>query len=103
MDRFVKPIRSTYSTKTKSKSSTTRNHPYKSRQDLLKEKCCTPRLVGNIFTSSNTGHQVPQGPGGRSTSYFQTRNSKLASQFNQPLTDTTNTQPCPPEIFRNCC
>jgi len=102
MDRFVKPIKSTSSTTTKSKTSTTRNHPYKSRQDLVKEKCCTPRSVGNS-TSSSTGHQVSQGPGGRSTSYFQSRNLKLASQFNQPLTDTTNAKPSQPEIFRNCC
>ena len=103
MDRFVKPIKSTSSTTTKSKTSTTRNHPYKSRQDLLKEKCCAPRPVGNIFTSSSTGHQVPQGPGGRSTSYFHSRNLKLACQFNRPSTDITNTQPSQPEIFRNCC
>jgi hypothetical protein len=103
MDRFVKPIKSTSSTTTKSKMSITRNHPYKSRQDLLKEKCCAPRSVGDICTFSSTGHQVSQGPGSRSTSYFQSRNLKLACQFNQPSTDATSTQPSQPEIFRNCC
>jgi hypothetical protein len=104
MDQFLKPIKPVIPTTNKSKS--TRCHPYKSKEDLLKEICCATRPVGNIFTSSITGHQVSQGPG-RSTSYFQSRNQKLASQFSRPtspLSDTTtNTPPRVPEIFRNCC
>ena len=106
MDRFVRPTKSTIPTTNKSKS--TRSHPYKSKENLLKEKCCIPHPVGNIFTSSSTGHQVSQGPGGRSTTYFQSHNLKLANQFNRPtspFTDTGNTlQPhVPGQIFRNCC
>jgi twin BRCT domain len=98
MDKFVKSTK--LSSGEKSELSVKGGRPYKSRADLLKEKCCAPRPVGNIFTSSSTGHQVSHGPG-RATSYFQSRNLKLAHQFNTPLLDTPE-QPCEPEIFRNC-
>lgn len=88
----------------KSKTSTARNHPYKSQADLIREKCCIPsRPEGNIFLSSSTGHQVSESPS-RSANYFRSRDRKLASQFKQPLTDEPNTiQPSEPAIFRNCC
>jgi twin BRCT domain len=104
MDNFVKPIKPTGPIAIK--STKTRIHPYKSKQDILKEKCCTPRPAGNIFTSSITGHQVSEGAGDRATSYFVSRNQKLAHQFRDPqnpLADATNTPPPgEPEIFRNC-
>src|SRR5438477_1673947 len=81
MDHFMKPIKP--ATNTSKSTSTHRSHPYKSKLDLLKEKCYTPRPVGNIFNSSITGHQVSQGAGGRATSYFVSRNMKLARQFSQ--------------------
>jgi len=105
MDKFVKPTKP--DSTAKSKSSTTRHHPYKSQQDLLKEKCTAPRPIGNVFTSSSTGHQVSQGAGGRSTTYFASRNVKLASQFKRPTSPLTDVATTPnrgdAEIFRNCC
>lgn len=122
MEQFLKPIKGP--DVPTAKSTELRAHPYKSKQDLLKEKCCAPRPMGNVFTSSSTGHQVSQGKGGRSTSYFASRNLKLARQFKQPtivplstsgsvtlesspsgstpgvLADST-VQPSP-QIFRNC-
>jgi hypothetical protein len=136
MEQFLKPIKpvSTTTAITTKKTASARAHPYKSKQDLLKEMCCTPRLSrGNVFTSSSTGHQVSQGPGGRAPSYFASRNTKLARQFNQicspvvpsttSLTQVTSTinsasgltesvggvlsdstvQQPSPAIFRNCC
>jgi hypothetical protein len=90
-----------------SKSANVRSHPYKSRQTTLKEICCNPRPAGNIFNSSTTGHQVNQGPGGHATSYFASRNQKLARQFKEnnltPLTESSNpAQPSDLPIFRNC-
>src|SRR5277367_6928221 len=102
MDKFVKSTKP--NSTAKSQSSTTRHHPYKSQQGLVKEKCTVPRPIGNIFTSSSTGHQVSQGAGGRSTTYFASRNLKLASQFKRPtspLTDSTTTSNRDAEIFRN--
>src|SRR5579859_613510 len=103
MDRFMKPIKP--ATNASKSTATHRSHPYKSKLDLLKEKCCTPRPVGNIFNSSVTGHQVSQGAGGRATSYVVSRNMKLARQFSQsgaplsvstPLSATTLSSSNPP-------
>jgi hypothetical protein len=98
MDAFVKPIKPASTAKTKSTNQ--RPHPYKSHADLLKEKCCVPRPIGNICdTSSSTGHQVSQGPG-KATSYFRSRNVKLAQQFkNDSAAETTRDG----DLFRNCC
>lgn len=123
MDRFVKPVKSTSST-VKAKSSGVRSHPYKSQEDLIKEKCCIPRVgTGNIFLSSCTGHQVAQGPG-KATSHFTSRNAKLARQLKQKTLTSTPIVPsstdnsgdsdqvseategegpcCEGKIFRNC-
>jgi twin BRCT domain len=94
MDRFLKPVKPA-GNPSKSTSGN-RPHPYKSKEDLLKEKCCTPRPMGNVFTSSCTGHQVSQGSGGRATSYFVSRNMKLARQFNQ-----SNVSLCGPPSIAN--
>lgn len=108
MDRFVKPTKPGSLTKTK--ASAMRNHPYKSEADLIKEKCCvSSRPAASIFASPSRGDQAPQGPGygggpRRDGGYFHSRNLKLASQFNQPSTDSSNpSQPSEPAIFQNCC
>jgi twin BRCT domain len=100
MDGYVKRIKSSYD------PTKFRKHPYKSRDDLLKEKCTAPRAIGNIFNSSITGHQVSDKA--RRTSYFGSRNAKLAEQFNQPGASEADgeqdrQQAHQPEIFRNCC
>jgi twin BRCT domain len=100
MDAFVKPIKPASTAKTK--STTQRPHPYKSHADQIKEKCCVPRPIGNIYTSSSTGHQVSQGPG-KAAPYFHSRNAKLAQQFKRdpvpPPAETTRDG----VLFRNCC
>jgi hypothetical protein len=103
MDAFVKPTKAPSTAK--SKSTSVRLHPYKSEADQIKEKCCVRRPIGNIYTSSSTGHQVAQGPG-KAASYFHSRNAKLAQQFKRgssaPLNETM-TQNRQAELFRNCC
>ena len=85
-------MKSTSST-AKVKSSTLRTHPYKSQEDLIKEKCCAPGGgIGNIFLSSCTGHQVAQGPG-KATRHFTSRNAKLASQLKQKAMTSTSLVP----------
>lgn len=106
MEAFVKPTKATSTSSLKVKSTESRNHPYKSERERVREICCVPRPIGNIFTSSSTGHQVSQ-TGGKASTYFASRNLKLANQFRQPitpLTDTTNTTQVSQrhQIFRNC-
>jgi len=100
MENFLKPKKSASTSTIKSKLSESRSHPYKSEGERVKEICCEPRTVGNIFTSSSTGHQVSQS-GGRATTYFASRNLKLAAQFKRPLAESTNAQDTT-EIFKNC-
>ena len=101
MDAFVKPSKPALTAK--SKNTSARPHPYKSRDDQIKETCCVPRPIGNNYTSSSTCHQVSQGPG-KAASYFHSRNAKLAQQFKHnstlPMAATPNRQS---ELFRNCC
>src|SRR5277367_4091215 len=88
MDKFVKLTKPEPTAKSK-----TRHHPYISHQDLLKEKCTAPRPIGDVFRTASTGHQVSLGVKNRSTTYFASRNVKLAAQFNRPtslLTDSTS-------------
>ena len=118
MDYYFKPTKPSPNKITKS-SSTRAAPPYPSKHDRVKEICCIPRPVGNVFTSF-PGHQVSQrGGNGRDSTYYVSRNLKLARQFNQPTVpvvpsapDSTapaggvlaasTVQPVP-AIFRNCC
>jgi hypothetical protein len=100
MDDFVKPTKIISSVKAKTTAS--RTHPYKPDSDQIKDICCYPREqlpLGAIFTSAITGHQVSEKA--RSTSYFASRNAKLAVQHTQNLAMPTGPAP-PRQIFRNC-
>ena len=99
MDDFVKSTKSISSAKL-NRSVSARSHPYRSRHDIVNEICCASYPARNVSTSSCRGHQASQGSG-RRTSYFQSRNNKLAHQFKARLSDSQ--QPSEPQIFRNCC
>jgi hypothetical protein len=97
MDAFVKPIKPASTAKTK--STTQRRQPHQSHANQLKEICCVPRPIGNVYTFPSTGHQVSQGQS-KATSYFHSRNAKLAQQFKRDSKPETMREG---ELFRNCC